>query len=943
MLSSNEESVAHGNICVANIKEEPVDNIDWIIEENIHSDEEDDSSSHVNDKQEIVVKKELDETVVTQLPDSPPCKLKRKCVSKQNENLSKVLRFNSHVSSFKENALSKQCSEETASDRVTQNSIKIEQNVSKDVLEGNNCGIKIKEEPSEVNDSTCHNSDGFHLQSYPEHDLFNFVGGNASLRVPIRTSNSSELLTNDRKNSNSTLRNMLMSVPIVEINSSTSIEYQANNSKPQRTFSNKAWLPRLTELIKSKPKISYNSEDVEGCSQVSSNVPVGMNTKYDQLLNDLVCRPTSKRSGIDDNQETNPKLLTTQTLSSLLANKTDHLKPTMNEPLYDQHFDCEECDKSFGTFPSLVAHKKYHRMRQKLVCTTCQKEFTVRREYERHQKKHSEPVELVCPVCDKSFSVVGALKRHMLIHGQQPTREDKFYADDLYGEGLEKCIICEEKFSKYYIKHHMKIHSTDRPYMCKRCGKTFAHKQSLVAHKLKHKREMMVWNCEICDRIFDYEYLLKRHMKLHTKYKCDKCDKTLRNRASYLSHWRTHNNSSYCCVVCKRTYSRYSAYFSHYQSHNNVDHLPLPENTGNITSESSSQTDPGNDDNLTAVDKSEDEMVDNQELTAENSVENDPLTEVTDDKSHESLGTSQPDVDSRRNDFIPIPNCNSKKYQTPHTCHICGWDATSPCALKRHMRVHEPKAIKGDNVTVEITNMYKEGVIQCPVCDERFSKYYIKNHMKIHSNDRPYCCDICDKSFVYKSSLASHVVKHQTETVVLYCELCDRTFDHQHSLNRHMKTHDSHIFDSMKSKDSLSSRGNSVSSSGTCLPQPTIEIDNVEEETTSKDIFNIVFEISKRKDGSTVITKLKHDEVLDGRDEDNQSVNSDDQKCNSVASTEVDQTFKDHVQCGVESKDNVFKDPEPTDDHETSPSEQHCCEDRNSDSDLDLKVQFATD
>ena len=41
--------------------------------------------------------------------------------------------------------------------------------------------------------------------------------------------------------------------------------------------------------------------------------------------------------------------------------------------------------------------------------------------------------------------------------------------------------------------------------------------------------------------------------------------------------------------------------------------------------------------------------------------------------------------------------------------------------------------------------------ISCDVCKKNYkSKTYLSVHKKIHSNDKPYKCEDCDKSFLKK-------------------------------------------------------------------------------------------------------------------------------------------------------------------------------------------------
>ena len=62
-------------------------------------------------------------------------------------------------------------------------------------------------------------------------------------------------------------------------------------------------------------------------------------------------------------------------------------------------------------------------------------------------------------------------------------------------------------------------------------------------------------------------------------------------------------------------------------------------------------------------------------------------------------------------------------------------------SLQKHMRIHT-----------------KEKPYECDVCDEAFRQSgHLKIHMRIHTNERPYECDVCEKRFRHSSALKVHV------------------------------------------------------------------------------------------------------------------------------------------------------------------------------------------
>ena len=82
----------------------------------------------------------------------------------------------------------------------------------------------------------------------------------------------------------------------------------------------------------------------------------------------------------------------------------------------------------------------------------------------------------------------------------------------------------------------------DHRNMCEECGMCYRSEQQLKKHfKWKHQKQNYEFECQVCQKKFQHNFLLKRHYKKHEEpiLKCSKCSKYFKHQQSLNFHMKT--------------------------------------------------------------------------------------------------------------------------------------------------------------------------------------------------------------------------------------------------------------------------------------------------------------------------------------------------------------------------------------------------------------------
>ncbi|XP_069483320.1 zinc finger protein 131 isoform X5 [Ambystoma mexicanum] len=184
-------------------------------------------------------------------------------------------------------------------------------------------------------------------------------------------------------------------------------------------------------------------------------------------------------------------------------------------------------------------------------CEKCNRSFKLFYHFKEHMKSHSTDT-FKCDICNKSYVREIAWKQHLTCYHLEESGANKKQRP---GKKIHVCQYCDKQFDHFgHFKEHLRKHTGEKPFQCPNCHERFARNSTLKCHLTAcqsgigaKKGRKKLYECQVCNSVFNSWDQFKDHLVLHTGDKpnhCTLCDLWFMQGSELRRHLRDAHNIS---------------------------------------------------------------------------------------------------------------------------------------------------------------------------------------------------------------------------------------------------------------------------------------------------------------------------------------------------------------------------------------------------------------